>query len=69
MPARVEPVGTVPQPAGAPTAPGLDAGTIYSAQRGNIPAAGSPGGMLNGGAMGAATFDGGINNPSLQFSR
>jgi hypothetical protein len=69
MPARVEPVGTALQPAGAPNAPGLDAGTIYSAQRGSVPAAGGPGGMSNGGAMGAAKFDGGINNPSLQFSR
>jgi hypothetical protein len=69
MPARVEPVGTVSQPIGAPSAPSLDAGTIYSAQRGNIPAAGSPGGMSSGSAMGAARFDGGINNPSLQFSR
>jgi hypothetical protein len=69
MPASIEPIGNIQQPAAGPTSSGIDQGPLYSAYRDTAQPNGSAISGPSGRSSGAAEFDGNINNPSVQFSR
>jgi len=69
MPASIEPIGNIQQPAAGPTSSGIDQGPLYSAYRDMAQPNGSAISVPSGRPSGAAEFDGNINNPSVQFSR